>query len=909
MKYKIFFILFPNLFHILFAIIPTWNLASVGINKMSNGIYTYTVCEKWFYEHYLKMERTITIDNGVYKKTNKVIIKGQTVEVNFDDVESFYHLNNRYYICPKGGYHLYDFYDKSQIIPDGWSGNSNFELKCSYHNVTANFLVFYLRNNQKIMYGIYIGKGLGINKSSLKYKEFVASELLDYKLSLTQVGNNGEYYMLALIKGKLNLTVNSIKATLKPEDNQQSVNNVGTKEKGVSRKYLKAYFKNTSYIDYIDFFYITYNDINSFRSGYTIYTPGGYSESELSQFDMKYNDKIFEFFEDADIEKIDFMYYNKYVFYKMKITGISNKKYYGIFDIKLNKVIFNTEENLIDFIPYSDNSMLAVIGTSAYIICAIKNGNNCIDKCSSGSNVLLDTEGNKCSSSTTCPNGEYLLVPSGVCSPTCDKTLYIIKGKECGLCQYFNPNGDKYKLIESNECTNTMNSTTMEYYKQKFNLLKCKDGYKFSGNKCIKNITCFSRCKDCDEFSSDINDQKCTECNDGYLLEKGNCIETCSYGYYKKDKTCLQCSDAQINNCQSLETNTCNCNLCYGRYYLKNKQCYPCDSKCYNCNITAETCTECMFNQFIYKNKCFPCERDNCIENENDGCKCIKCKDGFYNFDYQCKSCIENCKDCTNSTKCIKCNENFFSDTNGQCQACPNMCKERKEDKCHCKTCNDGFFMDNNEVCQTCQGSCKTCVNGSEICTSCKNEHYFANENNKCEMCDDECLGCSGNKTNCTSCENGKYVNSQNKCEKCSDICKTCSGGVSNGIHNCLSCDINSEYKYLILDDFNKTCVENCSLYGREVINGTYKCMEKRSSNNTGTEDNNTNENNEDYILWIFVAVVGFFLLIVTICICKKCLCNKESEISEISPDSTELTGAILKNYNENDNDDDNIIN
>ena len=82
----------------------------------------------------------------------------------------------------------------------------------------------------------------------------------------------------------------------------------------------------------------------------------------------------------------------------------------------------------------------------------------------------------------------YLLVPSGVCSPTCDKTLYIIKGKECGLCQYFNPNGDKYKLIESNECTNTMNSTTMEYYKQKFNLLKCKDGYKFSGNKCIKTI-------------------------------------------------------------------------------------------------------------------------------------------------------------------------------------------------------------------------------------------------------------------------------------------------------------------------------------------------------------------------------------------------------------------------------------
>ena len=64
-----------------------------------------------------------------------------------------------------------------------------------------------------------------------------------------------------------------------------------------------------------------------------------------------------------------------------------------------------------------------------------------------------------------------------------------------------------------------------------------------------------------------------------------------------------------------------------------------------------------MRDQFLHEYKCFPCEKDNCTENENDGCKCKKCKDGFYNFDYQCKSCIENCKDCTNSTKCIKCKE------------------------------------------------------------------------------------------------------------------------------------------------------------------------------------------------------------------------------------------------------------
>ena len=42
--------------------------------------------------------------------------------------------------------------------------------------------------------------------------------------------------------------------------------------------------------------------------------------------------------------------------------------YHGVLDITLNKVIFNTNENIDIFIPYSSNSMLAITKEFAYRI-------------------------------------------------------------------------------------------------------------------------------------------------------------------------------------------------------------------------------------------------------------------------------------------------------------------------------------------------------------------------------------------------------------------------------------------------------------------------------------------------------------------------------------------------------------
>ena len=97
----------------------------------------------------------------------------------------------------------------------------------------------------------------------------------------------------------------------------------------------------------------------------------------------------------------------KYVYYT--IYNIEKETYYyGIIDIILNKVIFNTDEKINSFKPYNSNSMLAITENSAYKICFLSNNTGCINSCSSG-NIFIDSYGpNFCG--TKCPN--YILIPN-----------------------------------------------------------------------------------------------------------------------------------------------------------------------------------------------------------------------------------------------------------------------------------------------------------------------------------------------------------------------------------------------------------------------------------------------------------------------------------------------------------------
>ena len=124
----------------------------------------------------------------------------------------------------------------------------------------------------------------------------------------------------------------------------------------------------------------------------------------------------------------------------------NNKTYYGIIDTKKNKVVFNTDEEILTYVPYSDFSMLAITSNTAYEICIIKKDGICIDSSDCPyNNYILDINENRCSLYGI---GKIFLLREGICNDTCDESIYISNGYECGLCKQLYPS-TPYKLINS----------------------------------------------------------------------------------------------------------------------------------------------------------------------------------------------------------------------------------------------------------------------------------------------------------------------------------------------------------------------------------------------------------------------------------------------------------------------------
>ena len=137
------------------------------------------------------------------------------------------------------------------------------------------------------------------------------------------------------------------------------------------------------------------NTISDFKSGYSTIPIDNVKDKDYQSGKVNNNDSPFRFL-DADsftINNIKMIRNTKYIYYEIQKN--SNEIYYGIIDIELNKIIFNTNENLSQFKPYQSNGMFAFTDNTVYKVCAYKDGNNCLDTCSD--NYILDTEnGNTC---------------------------------------------------------------------------------------------------------------------------------------------------------------------------------------------------------------------------------------------------------------------------------------------------------------------------------------------------------------------------------------------------------------------------------------------------------------------------------------------------------------------------------
>ena len=515
---KLMLILYLSTITSIICVIPNWKFDEIAIELTE---LEYQISSNRLYQIKTTVRKEINKSTNPVSSKNYVrieryndnneIIYNEEKEVEFEDVESSYYeqLGATYLVCPKNRYHPYNFGEKAYIKPGGisYENGDDFKIKCYKHSA-GFFIVAYLGNGST---------NFVLRKMSDSYNNWnnniqLYNGLYDFDLANENNGVEGEYNMIYLtLKNNDGLYAFSTKLTLKSDYTGRT--DCQKKKLVKDKTYSKGYFKDNA------FFYITYDE-TSFQCGYSIDGNGITKSNAESAQNAKFytNDEYkFEFADEIKIKEMNFIDNTNYVYYILENKKTGNN-YYGLIDIKKNKVIYNTDEEIKTFVPYSSNQMLAITSTSAYKICAYmdSDGANCIESCSN--EFVLDTDGNKCQEQ--CPSGKVLLFPQNICNLTCDENYYFKVDNKCGLCKDLN-NDNPYKLIGSSSCLSTFDENTTEFYNEDLKLLKCKSGYKLEDNNCVPH--CYSTCDICSEYSENDEEQKCIKCKGNLILDEGNC--------------------------------------------------------------------------------------------------------------------------------------------------------------------------------------------------------------------------------------------------------------------------------------------------------------------------------------------------------------------------------------------------
>ena len=148
-----------NLVLFSFSIVQNWNLVNSAIDllgdKQSDTITAYS---KTGYGMKVELYKYFAIEDGtavyrkyldVYKGSDSSFTKIFNGEVDYDEIESFYHLCNNYIICPKGKFHPLLVYEDGSSgrldVGNNWAENGDWELKC-FLQPDSNYLLILSKN-------------------------------------------------------------------------------------------------------------------------------------------------------------------------------------------------------------------------------------------------------------------------------------------------------------------------------------------------------------------------------------------------------------------------------------------------------------------------------------------------------------------------------------------------------------------------------------------------------------------------------------------------------------------------------------------------------------------------------------------------------------------------------------------
>ena len=591
--------------------------------------------------------------------------------VNYDDIESVYynHKKDSYYVCPKGKYNPYSYPKGTDELNENDVDNStiNWHLSCFLQHNLGGY-----NDENRALYLFYLGNSFEIylhNFDKIVKKQLIHKGIYAYKWRTTTSNYKGQQYkqMVWILNVDGNIILEFPIISFSYDTNTKTnlfyydgSNNILKKLDVIKSDFL-ANFLEESY----NFYWINYNkyNISDFSSGYNKLTDSIFVDNNVvfENYNLVKNlTSPFEFLDNVTIDTIDYIPGKKYVYYKL-YNHDKNINYYGVYDVYLNKVIFNTDEELLEFKPYNNSAMLAITNRSAYIICMLRYKGNCVEKCPQGLYEKYDstsydsTSYNRCGHSEAC---SMKLMPNNICIDRCDPNIYIQIGNECWLCKDYKQEGI-YKLVNTTGCIKEKLNNTI-FVNEYLNLITCHNDYKYDNESqscVIKN--CHSNCEGCYATSNGDNEQNCIKCkNINHYLENGNCVKKCSENYFSKEQNCYECDES----CKTCENEAKSCTSCIeGKFLNKDaSKCEKCSEYCLECfaresneSQNCKSCNETSNYTILFNNNCL----DKCPENMtlyNKTCY-DKCPGKLVSFNNYCldkcpedlflfnKDCVEKC--------------------------------------------------------------------------------------------------------------------------------------------------------------------------------------------------------------------------------------------------------------------------
>ena len=617
MKKIYFYSIISNLLNIIISVIPLWNFENSTFDLLTTeNNYSYQIYSNIINGRAIKLEKNILRNQSSIIETNIITIDSNNFEVEWEDIESTYEDNQIIYICPKGKFHIYKYQGNSlnELKPNDFSFKDDWDLKCFFQNDINSLFVGYLYKNN-IFYSY--------NFNDLRKITNIHSGLYDFKWTSTTIGNN-DYPMILIILISGVIQIRGYKFTL-TNSNTINCNGISSSPDIITvLNNSNAKFNKDNHILY----FMTYNKTD-FYSGYSRTENLDYTNVANIEI-INNKDSPLDFYYNFTIKQMNFSKNAKYIFYEI-YNNEKNKTYHGIIDITINKVIFNTDEIIKSFKPFSNNSMLAITEKSAYKICALSDNNNCIEKCS-GNKIFIDSQhpnfcGVKCSN--------YILLPNEICIKDCDENIFYTNDSyHCGFCIHMN-NTHPFKLLNSSGCLNSIPEGTY-LYNEKYKLLKkgkennkadalCNKNeglYPFIYNNSIgkEEIKCLKKDKEYKGIFFDTKNEKYKQCYET--------CRTCNQTGNKTFHNCLSCDYGYKTPEEYLPKSNCvpNCKYYYYNAYMQ----YKCVDKL-PCPLEA--------NLFIKeKNKCIDdCKRDNKYKLKyNQNCYEI-CPNNTKQYNYICK--------------------------------------------------------------------------------------------------------------------------------------------------------------------------------------------------------------------------------------------------------------------------------